>query len=66
MKLPHHGSGANLTDELAQEAWKLVGELEAAGGMAEALASGDVAARIDATRQARTASPRPSGTCSRR
>ncbi len=45
----------NLTDELAQEAWKLVGELEAAGGMAEALASGDVAARIDATRQARAA-----------
>lgn len=42
-----------LTDELAQKAWALVGEIEAAGGMAAALASGDVAARIEQTNQAR-------------
>ncbi|QIK71444.1 methylmalonyl-CoA mutase small subunit [Propioniciclava coleopterorum] len=45
----------SLTDELAQAAWKLVGEIEAAGGMAAALASGDVAARIAATNEARAA-----------
>lgn len=38
-----------LTDEMAQAAWAIVGEIEAAGGMAAALASGDVAARIAAT-----------------
>lgn len=38
----------SLTDELAQAAWKQVQEIEAAGGMAAALASGEVAQRIDA------------------
>lgn len=38
-----------LTEELAQAAWALVRDLEAAGGMAAALASGDVAARVGAT-----------------
>ncbi len=43
----------SLTDDLARAAWALVGEIEAAGGMAAALASGDVARRIDATNAAR-------------
>ena len=38
-----------LTDDLARAAWAIVGEIEAAGGMAVALASGDVASRIEAT-----------------
>ena len=38
----------SLTDELAKAAWALVQQVEAAGGMAAALASGDVAQRIDA------------------
>lgn len=44
----------SLTEELAQAAWILVGEIEAAGGMAAALASGDIASRIAATNEART------------
>ena len=39
----------SLTEELAQAAWAIIQQLEAAGGMAAALASGDVAARIEAT-----------------
>ncbi|HHU37813.1 MAG TPA: methylmalonyl-CoA mutase small subunit [Propionibacterium sp.] len=38
-----------LTEDVAQAAWALVQQVEAAGGMAAALASGDVAKRIDAT-----------------
>jgi methylmalonyl-CoA mutase len=38
-----------LTAEVAAEAWSLFQEIEAAGGMAAALASGDVARRIAAT-----------------
>lgn len=37
-----------LTDDLAKAAWAQVQEIEAAGGMAAALASGEVARRIDA------------------
>ena len=37
-----------LTDDLARAAWAQVQQLEAAGGMAAALASGEVAERIDA------------------
>lgn len=43
----------SLTDELAKAAWASVGEIEAAGGMAAALASGDVAGRIDTVNAAR-------------
>ncbi len=39
----------SLTDELARAAWTIVQEIEGAGGMAAALASGSIAARIDAT-----------------
>ncbi|MDO5699416.1 MAG: methylmalonyl-CoA mutase small subunit [Dermatophilus congolensis] len=38
----------SLTDELARSAWAMVQEIEAAGGMAAALASGELAQRIDA------------------
>jgi len=41
------------TDDLAVAAWALVGEIEAAGGMAAALASGDVERRINTTNEAR-------------
>lgn len=37
------------TDDLAWAAWTIVQEIEGAGGMAAALASGSIAARIDAT-----------------
>lgn len=43
----------SLTEDLAQAAWAIVRELEAAGGMAAALASGDVEQRIGATNAAR-------------
>ncbi|MBK8461650.1 MAG: methylmalonyl-CoA mutase small subunit [Nigerium sp.] len=43
----------SLTDDLAQGAWALLGEIEASGGMATALADGDVAARIEASNVAR-------------
>ncbi|MFT3875615.1 MAG: methylmalonyl-CoA mutase small subunit [Propioniciclava sp.] len=43
----------SLTDDLAQAAWALLGEIEASGGMVKALAGGDVAARIDASNAAR-------------
>ncbi len=45
----------SLTDELAKAAWAIVGEIEAAGGMAAALASGDIAERIARTNEARAA-----------
>jgi methylmalonyl-CoA mutase len=44
-----------LTDELAAAAWAFFGEIEAAGGMADALRSGLVAARLAATWEARSA-----------
>ncbi len=44
-----------LTEELAQAAWVIVGEIEAAGGMAAALASGDIERRIGQTNEARAA-----------
>ena len=43
----------SLTDQLAVKAWARVQELEAAGGMAAALASGLVARQIEATNAAR-------------
>lgn len=43
----------SLTDDLAQAAWAILGEIEASGGMIKALASGDAAARIDASNAAR-------------
>lgn len=43
----------HLTDQLARAAWQLVGEIEAAGGMAAALASGDVAQRLAQSNDAR-------------
>lgn len=42
-----------LTDELARAAWEVVQEVEAAGGMTQALADGLVSARIDATNEIR-------------
>ncbi|MFP5416624.1 MAG: methylmalonyl-CoA mutase small subunit [Actinomycetes bacterium] len=44
-----------LTGAMARAAWALVGEIEAAGGMAAALASGDVARRIDESNAKRSA-----------
>lgn len=38
-----------LTDEIARRAWSAFGEIEARGGMARALADGDVEARLAAT-----------------
>jgi methylmalonyl-CoA mutase len=43
----------NLTDQLATKAWAAFQEIETAGGMAEALASGLVADKIAATKAAR-------------
>ncbi len=43
----------SLTEDLAQAAWAIVRELEAAGGMAAALASGDVERRIGEVNAAR-------------
>ncbi|HRL49953.1 MAG TPA: methylmalonyl-CoA mutase small subunit [Propioniciclava sp.] len=45
----------SLTEELAQSAWVIVGEIEAAGGMAAALSSGDIERRIGQTNEARAA-----------
>lgn len=42
-----------LTDQLADKAWKAFQEIEAAGGMVEALASGMIAERIAATNAGR-------------
>ncbi|GAA3139142.1 methylmalonyl-CoA mutase family protein [Planomonospora alba] len=44
-----------LTDDLAERAWAWFQEIERAGGMAEALASGLVADRLAATRERRAA-----------
>lgn len=43
----------SLTEQLAAKAWTVFTEIEAAGGMAEALTSGMIADRIAATNQAR-------------
>lgn len=52
---PAHGSGAieDLTDQLAQAAWALFQQIEAEGGLPEALASGRFATQVAAVRKAR-------------
>jgi methylmalonyl-CoA mutase len=44
-----------LTDQLAQQAWALFQAIEAAGGMAQAVVSGEIAAQIAQTARARSA-----------
>jgi methylmalonyl-CoA mutase len=58
---PAAGSGyvEALTDQIARAAWSRFQAIEARGGLIEALASGHVAAEVEAARAARDAAGQP-------
>ncbi|WLS01533.1 methylmalonyl-CoA mutase family protein [Shinella oryzae] len=56
---PAAGAGGieALTDALAEKAWELFADIEKAGGLSAAIASGDIARRVETARQARRVRP---------
>ena len=56
---PAAGAGGieALTDGLAEQAWETFAEIERKGGLAAAIASGEIAAMVEASRAARRARP---------